>query len=368
MLLRHVTSFLAFLFILSFGFSQAGVNYEIRNGQVSGSNYEFDVFMNASQLGTLNSRGQLYLQYNPAAFGADLVQHTAVIANFAGILNQAEPQTGLPKYSLVNITDNNPTTLAITWQSNFMSFPASQSFQSAVPATSVQIFHVSLPMINTSQPAGLAFDQQLMGGQQFYVLAASTNEIAYTTASASLPVELLGFYAEKIGSDVQLTWLTSREINNKYFEVEKSTDGQGFEAVGKIGGQGTTDTETAYDFLDQSEMGTSNIYRLKQVDIDGTYSYSERVEIRFEQTISTNHIAIYPVPAKDFLTVEVLGKVEGNVSLEIYDTQGKRLWAGSLEAHIERTSVDISQLPAGSYILKVSSGIFQEAKQFIKID
>lgn len=363
---RHIISFLAFISILSFGFSQVGVNYEIRNAQRNGSSYEFDVFMSASQLGTLNSRGQLYLQYNPAAFGVNLVQNTAMTANLAGILSQTEPQAGLAKYSLVNLIDNNPTTLAITWQSNFMSFPASQSLQSAVPASPIQIFHVSLPMLNTSQPAEIKFHQQLMAGQQFYVLAASTHEIPYTTASGSLPVSLLGFYAEKIGDDVQLSWTTSRELNNKHFEVEKSIDGQAFEAIGKIDGQGTTDTETAYDFLDQSGMGASNTYRLKQVDIDGTYTYSADVEILFEQETAPSLVSIYPIPANDFLTVELWGKMEGDVSLSISDTQGRQVWSGRFNAQATKYTIDVSQLSAGGYMLKATSASFQETKQFLK--
>ena len=204
-----------------------------------------------------------------------------------------------------------------------------------------------------------------MARQQYYVLANNNTEIAYGN-STSLPVELLGFTARKLGHDVQLDWATSMEINNSHFEIEKAVDGAEFVAVGKIAGQGTSESETGYDYLDQSEMGDVNIYRLKQVDIDGTYTYSESLEIRFDE-LASEYLSVYPVPAREHITVEANTDIAQSMSLHIRDAAGKAVWEGSLEKG-SPARIDITAFPAGVYLLKASSGSFQQVKQFVKID
>jgi len=106
----------------------------------------------------------------------------------------------------------------------------------------------------------------------------------------SLPVELASFDAELIGSDGYLTWRTETEESNSHFDVERSVDGVNFVKVGEVTGAGTTDQAQDYDFTDANidRLGVTDVYyRLKQVDFDNDFEYSniEVVGISGESTL-----------------------------------------------------------------------------------
>ncbi|MFK7970568.1 MAG: T9SS type A sorting domain-containing protein [Bacteroidia bacterium] len=352
------------MLVAGYALAQAGINFDIRNAQTNGNTYEFDVFMSANQQGTLNSHGQVYVNYNTAVFGANIATAGQVTALQTGLLNQVEPQTGVPKYMTVNVADNANGIFAITWQSNFASFPASPAFQAEVPVVATPIYHVVMTMSQPTTAPVVSFNNQLMTGQQFYQIQATTQHIPYSQF-ASLPVELLAFDATKINEDVQLNWTTSREINNDHFIIEKATDVGAFEPIAKVDGQGTTEGSSEYVYTDKSAMGLVNAYRLKQVDIDGTYTYSEIIEVTFDAAQS-EALLVYPVPAREHLNVMIGKELDSKLTLNIFNTAGKLVWTGNYET--TDAKVDISILPAGNYTIQAQAGQFQQSKQFIKID
>ncbi|MEL7340295.1 MAG: hypothetical protein AAGM67_07400, partial [Bacteroidota bacterium] len=91
----------------------------------------------------------------------------------------------------------------------------------------------------------------------------------------SLPVELLDFVGEFKQDHVELNWLTAAEINNDFFEVQRSVDGLSWEALGNVKGAGTTADMNDYQYDDYLVSYGTNFYRLKQVDFDGSFSYSK---------------------------------------------------------------------------------------------
>lgn len=95
------------------------------------------------------------------------------------------------------------------------------------------------------------------------------------TGTQVLPVEMISFEAEKMNAFNYLTWSTASEINNDYFEVQKSVDGTNFETIGNIQGVGNSTVQNDYQFIDHDAEYDIVYYRLKQVDFDGTISYSK---------------------------------------------------------------------------------------------
>ncbi len=96
-----------------------------------------------------------------------------------------------------------------------------------------------------------------------------------TNSNSPLPVELIAFNVEKVRSEAKLKWQTASETNNNHFKIQKRTEGENFKNIGTIEGEGTTTEEQSYAFIDKNPEKGNNYYRLKQVDHDGSFEYSD---------------------------------------------------------------------------------------------
>lgn len=114
--------------------------------------------------------------------------------------------------------------------------------------------------------------------------------------SNPLPVELADFGATVIEESVLLDWITATEKDNDYFIVERSADLTDFQPIGKVDGNGTTTNTSEYDFLDEDPLNGVSYYRLKQVDFDGAYEYSNVVAVELERSLD---IFAFPNPTAD---------------------------------------------------------------------
>jgi len=97
-----------------------------------------------------------------------------------------------------------------------------------------------------------------------------------------LPVELTSFDANVSGAVVVLNWETASEINNDYFQIERSVNGSAWENIGFVEGEGTTTSTTRYEFVDENPLTGISYYRLKQVDFDDKFEYSDKVSVERE--------------------------------------------------------------------------------------
>jgi hypothetical protein len=177
-------------------------------------------------------------------------------------------------------------------------------------------------------------------------------------SSIPLPVEMLYFQGVDERGIVELDWATSTEIDNDYFEVQRSQDGRDWEVIGVVTGAGTTVEEQRYDFSDLRPYVGNSYYRLRQVDYDGKFAFTEivLVSVRLEE-ISFN---VFPNPVIDQLTVDIRGINANEVAIyEIVSLQGAYVGQGQLRADEagrinEQLSLGLNQ-PAGIYILRVMS-------------
>ena len=337
-------------FNLTFG--QAKLGFSLQNVQVVGNSLEFDIYAVANVSNTYHSRGQIYIDYNPLAFGDSIVARGNATYTPLSLVNETVPVFG-SKYSTIGFIDNTVNRLAITWQTNFPAATPATLTHTLVPATFTPIYHISIQIQNSSVPVQIALAEHLMIGQQFHITAPSW-EVPYH--DWPLPVEFMNFEGEVLNErQVQLEWATSLEINNDYFILEKQQGPMGnFEPITTIPGAGTTDEPTFYTYIDQSPMSEVNYYRLKQVDIDGLFSYSGIVEIQFDG-VPANSVTIFPNPTADVAKVKLHSLEQGTFSFQLVDQAGKRLKLGHI-LNIETVSevqLDISEFPAGIYYLQM---------------
>lgn len=182
-----------------------------------------------------------------------------------------------------------------------------------------------------------------------------------------VPVELVSFYSYAHGNDVQLFWTTGSETNNKGFEIERAAadDEKNFVSVGYINGAGTKATRSDYSFTEQKVLAGKYFYRLKQIDFDGTVSYSNEIFVEVENLnfeLSQN----YPNPFNPSTTISFSIPKANYVSLIIYNSLGEvvaRLidneWRSSGK-HNSTFSILNSQLVSGVYYYELRSGSFSK--------
>jgi hypothetical protein len=182
-----------------------------------------------------------------------------------------------------------------------------------------------------------------------------------------LSVDLLGFSAECKESFTQLNWQTASEINNEYFEVEKSIDGIVFESIGYVSGSGNSNIINNYSLQDFELVSEQAYYRLKQVDFDGVISYSNLValdvcgesvyEIIDVYYDGASNIQIsYNIGASEraFVSiVDVRGRMVQGDDIVLYQNKGKISWL-----------ID-SGLSSGLYFVKILSGSTLDTKKIL---
>ncbi len=175
----------------------------------------------------------------------------------------------------------------------------------------------------------------------------STGSFTVTNQGA-LPVELVGFSAEAIDNQVQLKWITASEQNNRGFDIERSKDGITWETIAFIEGTGNTTQTQSYDYRDATPHAGINYYRLKQIDIDGAYEYSNMVSVNINS--DERKLLISPNPIQKGHTVNLQINFDDFETgmITLYDMTGKIVLEQNIAS--QNTNLDISRLSKGIYI------------------
>ncbi len=183
-----------------------------------------------------------------------------------------------------------------------------------------------------------------------------------------LPVELISFAAKAEETAVALTWTTASEKNNDRFEIERSADGRTFEYLTTLKGSGTTTLARHYQSLDKNPFNGINYYRLKQIDFDGTATFSEIVSVE----IKSGKIELFPNPVAGTLYLRMSDFAEREVQFQITDLTGKTMLSGQTDINEGIVTIPLSKVgsfPLGTYTVRVFSATKAVASaKFIKID
>ncbi|WP_243409647.1 T9SS type A sorting domain-containing protein [Pontibacter virosus] len=170
-----------------------------------------------------------------------------------------------------------------------------------------------------------------------------------------LPVELVYFTATVRNNQAHLEWLTASELDNDRFEIERSLNARSFEKVGTVKGKGTTSLETKYQYTDRTPVQGTVYYRLKQVDLDGQFAYSNVIAVNAKGLARELATQAYPNPFQDVIKVTLTVPEAQVAVMTIFDINGRRVITKDLDldAGVNVLELQLGQLQTGMYILKV---------------
>ncbi|MEL6846731.1 MAG: T9SS type A sorting domain-containing protein, partial [Bacteroidota bacterium] len=167
----------------------------------------------------------------------------------------------------------------------------------------------------------------------------------------SFPVEWVGFDGRLSGETVVLNWSTASELNNDYFEIERSTDGASFQTLASVAGTGTTAEQQDYKFVDFSPVNGENYYRLKQVDLDGQFAYSAIIRLQVEP--NKFRYSVYPNPSSDFLHISSTEKEITRI--EMLDLNGRSISVPQVQSDLYEWTLEVADLQPGTYLVRVET-------------
>jgi hypothetical protein len=183
-----------------------------------------------------------------------------------------------------------------------------------------------------------------------------------------VPVELTSFSAQVIKDGVELHWSTATETNNQGFEVERMSAGGKFEQIGYIAGFGTTTESKAYSFTDINLEAGKYTYRLKQIDFNGSYEYSNEINVDvtlpLEYTLEQN----YPNPFNPSTTIKYSVAEDGFVKLAIYNMLGEEV--ATIVNNVQKAgryevTFNANKLSSGVYVYRIEATNFTAVKKLM---
>lgn len=181
----------------------------------------------------------------------------------------------------------------------------------------------------TNLVASTAGDVNTAGGQTF----------------SALPIELMNFDGQKINQQIQLNWKTATEENNQSFVIERSADDMRFKALGNRIGAGTTTEIQTYHYTDIRPLEGWNYYRLKQIDTNGSFSYSAILSIYYEKG---KIFSVYPNPIRQGHPLQIEGTFDEKITFRIVNLNGQMIKESII--YPTNTTIHLPDLPNGVYI------------------
>ena len=144
-----------------------------------------------------------------------------------------------------------------------------------------------------------------------------------------LPIKLLSFDAKSNNNSVNLTWVTSSEINNDYFTIDRSVDTKIWEEITMINGSGNSNRTISYSATDDSPLDGVAYYRLKQTDFNGKFEYFKVVSVTLDSEDTDFTVTIFPNPVTsgDFITLELSTSISTNILVVLTDVNGNNFYS-----------------------------------------
>jgi hypothetical protein len=178
-----------------------------------------------------------------------------------------------------------------------------------------------------------------------------TSPIWYTRSDASggpLAVKLNSLNVQKINNSAKITWTTEQETNSSHFLIERSVDGRTWNVIATVAAAGNSTHRIDYGIYDNSPMRGVNYYRLKEVDKDAQYDYSDIKKALFNSNYTAE---VVPNPATDFINLYIAKASTGAATIQVLNTAGKLVYkTTSAQSHVQINTVGMSK---GLYYVKV---------------
>ncbi|WP_207493799.1 PKD domain-containing protein [Aridibaculum aurantiacum] len=199
-----------------------------------------------------------------------------------------------------------------------------------------------------------------------YYTTCNSDSSSTIAIQNSLPVKLTSFDVIKANGAARVVWTTASEVGFSHFEIERSLDGRNFAVIGNVQARGSSSNGSGYEFGDNNIKASTLFYRLKMIDKDVTFSYSDIVVVRFSGkgglNIETSFVR------GDNLNVVYHNPVAGKVTLEVFDMSGKRLSTNTQQAAVGTNNfmVPTTKLNTGVLVVMISNGTERVQTRVVK--
>jgi hypothetical protein len=239
-------------------------------------------------------------------------------------------------------------------------FPAATPSITPPSNTNVVVtgYHEGSPLGRTLH---LVSDVTFVSAGDYYAVTFTTDRfssfVLHGAGSWSpLPVQLVSFTGQQQNGVNFLDWVTATEFNVSHFEVERSTDGISFSKIGSVEAAGNSTATRTYQFPDRTAPAGGNYYRLRMVDLDGSFEYSNVVYLSKGQSVAiSQYIQVVPNPFTDKFEVEFYQAQPGTYNVKVTDLAGRPV--RELERHgdsgLISVPLDLTHEAAGSYLIQV---------------
>ncbi len=221
--------------------------------------------------------------------------------------------------------------------------------------TVITNFNPALLLIDPSDTAHISiFTYASMDAAGLYDPTPATVTITW---NQTLPVKLISFSGRLNGTKTDLNWVTANELNTKQFEVERSADGQNFTKIATVAARGNSNTPTSYDMVDPSPIQGVNYYRLKMIDLDGKFEYSQIVIIRIDNSVQLI-TKVAPNPFTGKIDVYLTLTHNTQVDFRFIDINGRMVFSKTvkgLKGFNWFTINDLDRLPSAPYMLHIKT-------------
>jgi len=278
------------------------------------------------------------------------------------LLSTAKPQ-GIPYTVQVSFNEWMDTT-GFTDPNNFV-------WSGGLVTTDVELIDTALAVLTVSVPV----HNQWYTLEVFNVYDLAANLInpekdttGHMWKASPLPVELSSFTAIIFDEGVKLLWITETEVNNYGFEILRQAQYDRWSLLGFIEGHGNSNSPKEYFFLDEEISYGSYAYRLKQIDNDGSYEYSDEILVDNPAPVDYTLQQNYPNPFNPVTTISYSLPVKSQIELVIYNTLGekiKQIVNGEKEAGSYLVEFNAARLPSGIYFYRLQAGNFVETKKMV---
>jgi hypothetical protein len=190
-------------------------------------------------------------------------------------------------------------------------------------------------------------------GSAYSTTGNSAKNVTFISGGLILPVELTNFIALINDNQyVSLSWETQQEVNSSYFSIERSEDGNNWKAVGSVSAADNSASIRYYSFIDQSSIDGIAYYRLKMVDLNGQYAYSD---IKVVRNAVVKSISIFPNPATDFVNIS-LNESSTTLVARLINLNGQILAQQEMSGSTATTiTLSLHNYPQGVYFLQISN-------------
>lgn len=266
-------------------------------------------------------------------------------------------------------TNNTPKALALYANNDILSYATDGNGSitkaylvsgSLPPGTSLNSSTGALYVSNASNLVNSSYSFDVITKD---ITGGSSRSTVSLFSLVPLPVELIKFEGKPEQDKVKLSWSTAMELNNDYFDVERSSEGVSFEKIGEVKGYGNSISINEYSFTDAYPLSGVSYYRLKQNDYNGDFEYSHIIAVKnIAKSLIPSEVDIFPNPSSgENITVVLKGLEAQDVTIEIYDMLGKKQFIKfySFTSVKNINKIDVKpqhELSAGIYNMVISTG------------